>query len=130
MEKNTHEILELLESHNVKATMFILGWVADRQRNLVKQIARAGHEIACHGYAHELITAQRPATFREDVRKAKQILEDVFTLEEKEVQLKRTYADKMGKVLPAWKVTRYMQIENKIRAALKFELARHIPLTS
>ena len=61
---------------------------------------------------------------------AKQILEDVFTLEEKEVQLKRTYADKMGKVLPAWKVTRYMQIENKIRAALKFELARHIPLTS
>ena len=61
---------------------------------------------------------------------AKRILEDVFTLEEKEVQLKQTYADKMGKVLPAWKVTRYMQIENKIRAALKFELARHIPLTS
>jgi hypothetical protein len=61
---------------------------------------------------------------------AKRIMEDVFTLEEKEVQLKRTYVDKMGKVLPAWKVTRYMQIENKIRAALKFELARHIPLTS
>ena len=61
---------------------------------------------------------------------AKQIMEDVFTLEEKEVQLKRTYADKMVKVLPAWKVTRYMQIENKIRSALKFELARHIPLTS
>ena len=77
VEKNTHEILELLDSHHVKATMFILGWVADRQRNLVKQIARAGHEIACHGYAHELITAQRPANFREDVRKAKQILEDV-----------------------------------------------------
>jgi len=61
---------------------------------------------------------------------AKRIMEDVFTLEEKEVQLKRTYADKIGKVLPAWKVTRYMQIESKIRAALKFELARHIPLTS
>ena len=61
---------------------------------------------------------------------AKRIMEDVFTLEEKEVQLKRTYADKIGKVLPAWKVTRYMQIENKIRAAMKFELARHIPLTS
>jgi hypothetical protein len=61
---------------------------------------------------------------------AKQIMEDVFTLEEKEVQLKRTYADKIGKVLPAWKVTRYMQIESKIRALIKFELARHIPLTS
>ena len=61
---------------------------------------------------------------------AKRIMEDVFTLEEKEVQLKRTYADKIGKVLPAWKGTRYMQIESKIRAALKFELARHIPLTS
>ena len=61
---------------------------------------------------------------------AKRILEDVFTLEEKEVQLKRTYADKIGEVLPAWKVTRYMQIESKIRAVIKFELARHIPLTS
>ncbi|MEE8125949.1 MAG: hypothetical protein V3T42_09065 [Nitrospirales bacterium] len=60
---------------------------------------------------------------------AKQIMDDVFTLEGKEVQLKRSYADKMGKVLPAWKVTRYMQIESKIRALLKFELAQQIPLT-
>ena len=60
---------------------------------------------------------------------AKRIMDDVFTLEEKEVQLKRSYADKMGKVLPAWKVTRYMQIESKIRALLKFELAQQIPLT-
>ena len=60
---------------------------------------------------------------------AKRIMDDVFTLEGKEVQLKRSYADKMGKVLPAWKVTRYMQIESKIRALLKFELAQQIPLT-
>ena len=59
---------------------------------------------------------------------AKQILDDVFTLEEKEVQLKRTYADKMRKDLPASKVTRYMQIENKIRAIVKFELAANVPL--
>ena len=77
VEKNTHQILDLLESHNVKATMFILGWVAERQRNLIRRIADAGHEIACHGYAHELITSQKPANFREDVRKAKKILEDV-----------------------------------------------------
>jgi len=60
---------------------------------------------------------------------AKQILNDVLALEEKEVQGKRSYADKMGKVLPAWKVTRYMQIESKIRALVKFELAQLIPLT-
>jgi hypothetical protein len=60
---------------------------------------------------------------------AQKILNDVLALEAKEVELKRTYADKMGKVLPAWKVTRYMQIESKIRALLKFELAQRIPLT-
>ena len=60
---------------------------------------------------------------------AKQIRNDVLVLEEKEVKLKRTYGDKMEKVIPAWKVMRYMQIESKIRAVLKFELARQIPLT-
>jgi hypothetical protein len=60
---------------------------------------------------------------------AKQIRNDVLALEEKEVQLKRTYGDKMEKVIPAWKVMRYMQIESKIRAVVKFELAVRIPLT-
>jgi len=60
---------------------------------------------------------------------AQKILDDVLALEAKEVEFKRTYADKMGKVLPAWKVTRYMQIESKIRALLKYELAQRIPLT-
>ena len=60
---------------------------------------------------------------------AKQIRNDVLALEEKEVQLKRTYGDKMEKVIPAWQVMRYMQIENKIRALVKFELAQRIPLT-
>ena len=80
VEKNTHTLLELLDAHNVKATMFILGWVAERQGNLIKRIAEAGHEIACHGYAHELLTAQNPSGFREDVRKAKGILEDLLGL--------------------------------------------------
>lgn len=60
---------------------------------------------------------------------AQKILNDVLALEAKEVELKQTYADKMGTVLPAWKVTRYMQIESKIRALLKYELAQRIPLT-
>ena len=60
---------------------------------------------------------------------AKQIRNDVLALEEKELRLKRTNADKMDKVLPVWKVMRYMQIESKVRAVIKFELARQIPLT-
>jgi hypothetical protein len=60
---------------------------------------------------------------------AKKIRDDVFALEDKEVQLKRSYSDKMEKFIPAWKVTRYMQIESKIRAVVKFELAARIPLT-
>jgi hypothetical protein len=60
---------------------------------------------------------------------AKQIRNDVLALEEKELRLKRTNADKMDKVLPAWKVMRYMQIESKIRSVIRFELAQHIPLT-
>jgi len=60
---------------------------------------------------------------------AKKIRNDVYALEEKELRLKRTYADKMEKVIPAWKVMRYMQIESKIRALVRFELAQRIPLT-
>jgi len=77
VEKSTETILGLLNSANVKATMFILGWVAERHPDMVKRIANAGHEIACHGYSHELISVQNPATFREDVRCAKKILEDI-----------------------------------------------------
>jgi len=77
VEKSTDIILALLDSANVKATMFILGWVAERHSGMVKRIANAGHEIACHGYSHELISVQNPATFREDVRRAKKILEDI-----------------------------------------------------
>ncbi|TFG65241.1 MAG: hypothetical protein E4H32_02120 [Nitrospirales bacterium] len=60
---------------------------------------------------------------------AKKLLDDVLALEDKEVQVKRSYADKMREFIPAWKVTRYMQIESKIRAVVKFELAARIPLT-
>ena len=60
---------------------------------------------------------------------AKQIRNDVYALEEKELRVKRTTAEKMDNVLPPWKVTRYMQIESKIRTLVKFELAQNIPLT-
>lgn len=77
VEKNTEKILDLLAEFHVHATFFVLGWVAERHPALVKKLAEAGHEVACHGYAHELIMAQTPVIFREDVRKAKRILEDI-----------------------------------------------------
>jgi len=59
---------------------------------------------------------------------AKKLLDEALVVEESDVKLKRTYADKIGKVLPAAKTARYIQIENKIRALLKAELAANIPL--
>jgi hypothetical protein len=60
--------------------------------------------------------------------KAKKLLGEVLNVEEQEVKLKRSYAEKVGKVLPATKAARYIQIENKIRAIVKVELAQAIPL--
>jgi hypothetical protein len=59
---------------------------------------------------------------------AKQITSDVIGVEESEVTLRRTYAAKLAKVLPGKKVARYLQIESKIRALVRFELASQIPL--
>jgi len=65
-------------------------------------------------------------TISEDT--AKKLLSEALSVEEAEVKLKRTYADKIGKVLPATKTARYIQMENKIRAIVKMELAQQIPL--
>ena len=59
---------------------------------------------------------------------AKKLLQDTLAIQESEVNLKRTYADKVGKVLSPTKTARYIQIENKVRALVNFELARQIPL--
>jgi polysaccharide deacetylase family protein (PEP-CTERM system associated) len=77
VEKNTYHLMETLAERNVKATFFILGWVAERCPKLVKDIQGAGHEVACHGYNHRLVYELTPRQFREDIRKAKGILEDI-----------------------------------------------------
>jgi hypothetical protein len=59
---------------------------------------------------------------------AKKLLNEALSVEEQETKLKRTYADKIGKVLPATKVARYIQMETKIRSLIRFELAQQIPL--
>jgi polysaccharide deacetylase family protein (PEP-CTERM system associated) len=73
---NTSRLLDLFDEFGVRSTFFVLGWVGERYPHLVKQIAERGHEVASHGYAHRLIYDQTPATFRDDVRRAKQLLED------------------------------------------------------
>jgi polysaccharide deacetylase family protein (PEP-CTERM system associated) len=76
-ETNSHRMLDLLAEHGVKATCFVLGWVAERYPALVRRIAAGGHELASHGYWHRLIFTQEPAAFREDVRRSKALLEDL-----------------------------------------------------
>ena len=73
---NTRRILDMLDRYSIKATFFILGWVAERLPELTKEIQRRGHEIACHGYAHELIYNIGPERFRADIRRSKMLLED------------------------------------------------------
>ena len=70
VEAQTEEVLDLLGRHSVLATFFILGSVAERTPRVVQEIVRAGHEIGCHSYAHQVVYTLTPAQFREDTRRA------------------------------------------------------------
>lgn len=76
VEKNTFHILQLFSDADVKATFFVLGWVAARHPGIVREIVNQGHEIACHGYSHQLIYRQSPDVFRRETADSKAILED------------------------------------------------------
>jgi polysaccharide deacetylase family protein (PEP-CTERM system associated) len=67
VEQNTRRLLDQLARHQVKATFFVLGWIADKTPDLIKEIAAAGHEIASHGYGHLLAKTLTPATFEKDL---------------------------------------------------------------
>lgn len=81
--RNTHRILDLFDENNIKATFFTLGWVAERYPALIKRIIKDGHELACHGYEHTRVTEQTPVQFREDISRAKKILETLSGTEVK-----------------------------------------------
>lgn len=74
---NTMRVLDMADEFSVKATFFVLGWVAERAPRLVKSIQERGHEVACHGYGHDLVYRIGPDAFRKDLRKAKKLLEDI-----------------------------------------------------
>lgn len=111
VESNTRLILSILREAGVKATFFILGWVAERFPELVKEIASAGHEIASHGYAHQLIYNQSEDEFRADLKKSIDILEGI------------TGEPVLGYRAPSYSITRksWWALNILVEAGLKYD---------
>ncbi len=81
VELQTHKILKILQDHKIKATFFCLGWVAERVPSLLKEICEHGHEIACHGMAHQRLYTMSRQEFRADIKKSKQLIENAAGVE-------------------------------------------------
>jgi polysaccharide deacetylase family protein (PEP-CTERM system associated) len=77
VEANVERILLLFERHDIRATFFTLGWIAERYPGVVRIIVDAGHELASHGYGHQRAAALSRQEFRQDVVRAKHLLEDL-----------------------------------------------------
>ncbi|OYW64219.1 MAG: polysaccharide deacetylase [Hydrogenophilales bacterium 16-64-46] len=77
VERNVDVILGLLDEAGAKATFFTLGWIAERHPQVVRRIVAGGHELASHGYGHQRASDLTPAQFRDDIVRAKGILEDI-----------------------------------------------------
>lgn len=74
--ENTKRVLELLSRQGARATFFVLGWVAERQPGIVREILAAGHEVGCHSYWHRCLWRLSPDEFRADTRRARAAIED------------------------------------------------------
>ncbi|MHC4956753.1 MAG: XrtA system polysaccharide deacetylase [Planctomycetota bacterium] len=75
LERNMDTLLALLDRHGVKATFFVLGRAVEHRPGIVRSIVAGGHELACHGWSHDLIYRQTPELFAEETRRSKQMLE-------------------------------------------------------
>ena len=78
LEQNFLKLLDLLSEANTRATCFFLGWVAERFPNLVREAIRRNHEVASHGYSHQLAYQLTPNEFFEDAVRSKKLIEDVI----------------------------------------------------
>ena len=78
VERNTMRLIEILDEYQVRATFFVLGWVAEKCPQIVRAISKGGHEVASHGYAHEPVYSLRPDEFRSDISRSKKHLEDLI----------------------------------------------------
>lgn len=77
VEASMDALLGIMDARGVKGTFFTLGWVAERRPELVRRFVREGHELASHGYWHRRVTTQQPDAFRDDVRRARAVLEQI-----------------------------------------------------
>lgn len=78
VEPVSQRLLDLFGGAGVKATFFTLGWIAEKHPALIRRMHAEGHEVACHGYNHTRATTQRREEFRADIKRAKDVLEDVI----------------------------------------------------
>ncbi len=78
VESNTHRLLDLFDLHNVKVTHFVLGWIANKFPRLIEEIYKRGHEVASHGYSHQLIYNQSKDVFKQETERSKKLLEDII----------------------------------------------------
>lgn len=77
VEANVERLLDLFAANQIKATFFTLGWIAERHPEVLRRVARGGHEVASHGYDHTRVDRLTPTKFREDVSRTKAVLEDI-----------------------------------------------------
>ena len=108
VERQTEQILDLFASHNVLATFFVVGWVAERQPQLIRRIAAAGHEIGCHSYAHQLVYRLSPQDFQRDTVRCVNAIADASGV------IVRTYR------APSYSITRKSMWALEILAELGF----------
>lgn len=77
VDKAIMPVLDEMDRRGLKSTCFCLGWLAEKHPEIIKEIAKRGHQIGCHSYQHELSFRFTPEQFKEDTIKAKKLLEDV-----------------------------------------------------
>ena len=75
-ERNTLKTLDLLDEYDTRATFFVLGWIAEQNPKLVREIAARGHEVASRGYYHRSLKNLTNDEFREDIRRTGRVIED------------------------------------------------------
>lgn len=75
---STNKLIDLLDEFSIKATFFVLGHSIEKKPNLLRKISDSGHEIASHGYSHELIYNQNRNEFLEETKKSKNLIEDII----------------------------------------------------
>lgn len=109
VEQNTMRLLDLFDEYKVKGTFFLVGWVADRTPNLVREIVARGHEPACHSYWHRTVYSLTPDEFREDTRNSKDRIEQIGG------------APVLGYRAPTWSITRTCLWALDILAELGFQ---------